>query len=128
MTLPTPGEGEALYLGAANASQAEALYVAFVLSADGGSVKDLTVYAHNLSIEYRMGNARVTTTSSGYATSAGNPLKVADTLEAGAIRLSQFAIHGDTAGAVLDYSYHAAKEDIDYPLDTAWVDFVRVEG
>ena len=128
MKLPEIGAGETLYLGAANVSQAEALYVAFALSRDGTELKGLTVFAHNLAIEYRLGNKKVSTTSSGYGTTVNNPLKAEEAIEAGAIRLSGYALPDDGAEAVLRYAYHANDDDLDYPLDPAEVKFMRVEN
>lgn len=127
MTLPEAGAGETLYLGAANVSQAGAFYVAFVLSEDGTSVKGLTVFARDLALEYRLGVSRVTTTSSTYATAINAPLEMAEEVAAGAIRLTHFALEGDGAAGLLDYSYHSDNDNLNYPLDPAWVRFQRAE-
>lgn len=126
MTLPEPGEGEALYLGAANVSQADALYVAFVLSADGATVHDVSAFVCNLSIQYRSGDSRYTVTTGTSYSSIYSPMPVAETIEAEAVTLDAFAVDGDAASAVLRYIYHVDEDDLDFPFDAAKVAFAKV--
>ena len=126
MKLEEPAEGEKLYLGAADVSQAGALYVAFTLSPDGGSIHDLTVFVQDMDIEYRLGNKRVHTTSSSRST-VTNEIAVDEEIVFTGIRLSGFAIDGDEAEGVLRYSFHANDDNIDYPFDPARVRFARVK-
>ena len=126
MKLTEPSGGEKLYLGAASVSQAEALYIAFTLSPDGGSIHDLTVFVRNMDIEYRLGNKRVHTTSSSRS-AVTNEVTVEEEIVLNGICLSSFAIDGDGAEGVLRYSFHANDDNIDYPFDPARVRFVRVK-
>ena len=126
MQLPEPAGGETLYLGAANVSQARALYVAFALSEDGASIKGLTVFVKDMDLEFRLGDSRVHTTSSTRASTINSGLAVGDTLDAGDVRLEGFTLDGEGAEALLRYTFHADEDDVDYPFDPAWVRFERV--
>ncbi|MBQ7680033.1 MAG: hypothetical protein IJT34_09325 [Butyrivibrio sp.] len=125
MKLPEPEEGEVLYLGAANVSQAGSLIIAFVLSGDGQGLKDLTACARDLTVEYRLGSSKVTTTSGSCITSVNNTISVAEEIEAGSVHLSHLVFDGDGATGLLQYRYHIDGDDLDYPFDPAWVRFVR---
>ena len=127
MPLPEPGAGEALYLGAANVSQAKALYAAFVLSEDGDSIHDLIVYVQNMEIEYRHDGTSTHLTSSSGSSRIFSSQPVAADINIGNIRFSEFAVDGDTATAVLHYVYRVDQDDYDYPLDAARVAFAKVE-
>ena len=126
MKLEAPAEGEGLYLGAADVSQAGALYIAFTLSPDGGSIHDLTVFVQDMDIEYRLDNKRVHTTSSSRSVVA-NDFAVDEDIALDDIRLSGFTIDGERAEGVLRYSFHATDDNIDYPFDPARVQFARVK-
>lgn len=52
---PIPGEGERLYIGAAEFEQAERLYVAFVLSADNKSIHDVLIRAEGVAVSNTLG-------------------------------------------------------------------------
>ena len=127
MKLPEPEAGEALYLGAANVSQAETLYLAFVLTADGQSLRDLTVLARNMDITYSMGDRQVHVTASNESTTVNGAREIADEMAFGNLRLSDFALDGDAATAVLHYAYHDAQDNVDYPFDPARVAFAKVK-
>ena len=127
MALPEPGEGEALYLGAANVSQAGALYAAFLLAEDGASIRGLTVFVKDLELEYRLGDSRVHTTSSSRTSTVNGALAAGERIAAGDVTLEGFALDGNGAEAVLKYLFHAENDDVDYPFDPARVRFERVE-
>jgi len=126
MRLEEPSAGEALYLGAANVSQAGALYVAFTLSQDGGSIHNLTVFVQDMDIEYRLGNKRVHTTSPSRS-AVTNVIAVDEEIALNDTCISGFMIDDDGAEGVLRYSFHANDDNIDYPFDPARVRFARVK-
>lgn len=127
MTLPQPAAGDALYLGAANVSQAEAMYVAFTLSADGAILGNLTVFIKDMEIEYRTDKARVTINNSTVKSTSFKELPVESEIVSGNVTLSDFTIDGDAASAVLRYIYHVDDDNVDFPLDPAQVAFAKVD-
>ncbi|MBQ6372860.1 MAG: SEL1-like repeat protein [Clostridia bacterium] len=127
LKLPEPGEGEALYIGAANVSQAEALYVAFLLSEDGTTVRGLTVCVVNMDITYRTGNQSVHITSGKYSTFSQNPVPVSSDLAIGGVRLSDLTVTDDAASCVLRFTYTSTDGDVHYPFDAARVTFARAD-
>ena len=126
MQLPEPAEGEALYLGAANVSQAGALYAAFALSEDGSQVRGLTVFIRDLDVEYRLGNSKVNTTSASQTSTINGALAVGEKIDVGAVALEGFALDDDGAEAVLKYTFQA-DDGVEYPFDFARVRFARVK-
>lgn len=127
MELPEPAAGETLYLGAASVSQAEAVYVAFTLSADGANLGNLTVFIVNMAIEYHLDEARVSLSSSTVKSINSRELPVESEIDSGNIVLSDFTVDGDTASAVLRYTYHVDDDNYDFPFDPAQVAFAKVE-
>ena len=127
MKLPLPGAGERLFLGAASVSQAQKVYVAFVLSEDGNTMRDLTVFCSGVDLTYRTESSRVQTTVSTHATHAENALEIADAVEAGSIRLTDFVLDGDSAEAVLRYGFLSNDMPAAYPFDPARVRFASVK-
>jgi hypothetical protein len=51
MELPVPGEDESLYVGKMHFDEAESSEIAFILSADGTEIHDITIYQKNLSLD-----------------------------------------------------------------------------
>ena len=127
MNLPEPEEGEALYLGAANVSQAEALYVAFILTADGQGVRSVTTLVKDMDITYAAANRQVHITVTSKGTDTSDAQAIESDMRFGGVRLSEFALDGDAASAVLHYTYHAPEDNVDYPFDPARIAFARVE-
>ena len=127
MTIPEAAEGETLFIGRANVSQAGAAYVAFVLTADGKEIRGLTCLMKDLEVEYMLGNTRVRHTSSDYSTSVSGTLEIAEEIAAGSARLEQFALDGDTASCIFSFTYSDEKNSVDYPLGSSRVTFVKAE-
>ncbi len=128
MRLPEPETGEALYLGAANVSQAEALYVAFVVTADGQGLRGLTTLVQNMDVTYSTDGKTTHVTSSSQGTDVSGTTEITADMSFGSIRLSGFTLDGDTASAVLHYAYHATSDNLDVPFDPARVAFVSEKG
>ena len=125
MTLPEAGEGEALYLGAADVSQARALYVAFVLSEDGSEIRNLTVTLLDMDLTYRQGTLSHTAVSM-LNTAYNGSLAVGESIEVTDARIRRFAVDGDGAEGLLEYRYSDGEKNLEYPFDPAWVRFARV--
>ncbi len=131
---PVPAPGERLYIGEAEVSQADQLYVAFILSSDGTEIHDLTIYLADLAIRIESGNT-VTELTGGtvterYSGSFGtNPNAFA--LNLGRTQITDFTITGGTASCILAYVYHhsgsigSPGSSADVPFDVATVAFQR---
>lgn len=132
--LPAPADGESVYIGAANVSQANKLYAAFILSADGTQIHDLTVYIADLSIKIKSGNT-VTQLTGGSVTGMYSGLydvgENASAINLGKTQITDFVVTGDTASCVLAYVYHysgspgSGASSADVPFDIAAVSFQR---
>ena len=127
MKLPTLQKGETLYLGKANVSQAKALYIAFIRTADGEELKDMKILAKDISINYRIGMASIRQTSTSYYTDVNKALKIGETIEFGPSFLNEFSITDDGAEGVLHYFYPTTKGDVSYPFDLARMRFTKAD-
>ena len=127
MNLPETAEGETLFIGQAKISQAKSAYVLFVRTADGSSIRNLSYLIMDMTLEYKTENARINTTSSNYSGTSLNPVDVSEDLSFGSLRISSFAMDEDTASGILRVAYHDTSHNVDYPLDPAWIRFVKAE-
>lgn len=126
MELPKTGPGESLYLGAANVSQAGAVYVAFALSENGSQMRGLTVFVKDMDVEYRLGKSKVHTTSSSCTSTINGELMVGERIDAGDMILKDFTLGSDGAECLLKYTF-CANDGVEYPFDPARVRFARVK-
>ena len=124
--LPVAEAGEALYLGAANVSQAEEMYAAFVLTADGQHIRGLSVWVLDLDfVFYHQGaGTHLTGESSAVWLSVAHALDEGD-IETTLISLRDLAIDGPSASGVLQYRMKVRGDTLVYPFDLANVAFVR---
>jgi hypothetical protein len=128
LELPVPGEGESLYVGEMSFPQTERAAMAFVLSADGSEIHDLTIYLKKLELDLSesasVSGMSVTET---YNTSFA---RNADPIQFGPSTLSDLAIDGDYATLQLDYVYThtglGGTEFTEIPLGNVTVELVRI--
>lgn len=133
MTLPEPADGGSLYLGAGNVSQADKLFVAFTLSADGASMGEIVLFIKDANMSTSSGSISL---SNSTVTLQG-PIPVAEEVGVGDVKLSGFAIDGDAASAVLHYTFRYQSGSlgpfgtpqfnaIEVPFDDADIQFSRI--
>lgn len=124
--LPIAEAGEALYLGATNVSQAGELYAAFVLRADGESIRGLTVWAFDVDFAFYHEGAgtHLTGDSSAVWLSAAYALGDGD-IETKLISLRELVVDGDTASGELQFRTEVLGGALVYPFDLANVVFIR---
>lgn len=132
--LPIPAAGESLYIGAADVSQANQLYVAFIVSSDGTGLHDLTIFIADLAVRIESGNT-VTQVKGGSVTEryggAYGTGAEAFAINLGRTQITDLTITGDTASCILAYVYHysggigSGSSSADVPFDIATVAFKR---
>lgn len=127
MELPEAGEGETLFIGRANPSQAEAAYVVFILTADGQCIRNPAYLLINMTAEYETATARVKQSVSSSSATVNNTLALADHFTFSSFSLSEFTVDGDTASCIFSCSVQSNDGTITYPLDPARVRFANAE-
>ena len=127
MTIPEPAEGETLFIGQANITQAKTAYFVFVRTADGKQIKDLSYLLQDMTLEYKTERSRTNVTVSKSSGTVPKPVDVGDELSFGRLSLSRFSMEEDTASGILHFSYQDNNHTLDYPLDPAWIRFVKAE-
>lgn len=125
---PVPAARERLYIGEAEVSQAKRMYLAFIVSADGREVRDLTIHSEEVNIQYNDNGTAMRLTAEALTTRANKALPVDQTamdIDLDEIQIKQLVIAGDTASCTLAYVYEYTDPDtgspVSLPFDVAAV-------
>jgi len=131
LELPDLSEGESLYVGEMSFEQTDRAVMAFILSADGSEIHDLTIRLENLQLDLpeTVSISGLTVTET-YNTSFD---RYSDPLWFGPSMLTELYINKDVAFVVLDYVYTYTSVGGDasfteFPLGTVSVELTRVAG
>lgn len=138
MALPEPADGGSLYLGEGSVSQAGKLYVAFTLSADGASLGQIVLFIKDANISASSGGSTTNVSITSSTVTLNGPISVTEEVGAGDVRLTDFAIDGDAASAVLHYTFRYQSgglgafgtpqfNTIDVPFDDADIQFAKID-
>ena len=139
MTLPEPADGGALYLGSADVSQAGKMYAAFTLSADGASLDQLVLFMKDVNISEVSGGSTTNVSITSSTVTLSGPIPVSEQIGGGDVQLTGFAIDGDAASAVLQYTFRYQSggsmgpfgtpqlSSIEVPFDEAEIRFVKID-
>ncbi len=129
MKLPLPAEGESLYIGTMDFQQTELSKMAFILSADGGEIHDITIYHKNVAFRIKEANLAVQGLSTTESYQAAFRIDGANKITLGKTTLNELVIDGDHAEALLNYVYtHRISKTYDMPFGETWVRFARIAG
>ena len=134
MKLPVPGEGETLYLGALDYSGNAALSkIAFILSADGEQIHDITIFMKDLSIDLSEADAGISSLTVTESYQSPYDQDTFDRIDLGGSTLQGLTIEGNSASATLDYTYeyrpmNGGGTSTLIPFGTATVEFARIAG
>ncbi|NLV59445.1 MAG: leucine-rich repeat domain-containing protein [Clostridiales bacterium] len=116
---PVPAAGERLYIGEAKVSQAKRMYLAFIVSADGREVRDLTIHSEDVNIQYNDNGTAMRLTAEALTTRANKALPIDQTamdIYLDEIQIKQMVIAGDTASCTLAYVYEYTDPDTGFPV------------
>ena len=129
--LPVPAAGETLYLGEADVSQAERLFVAFLLSEDGTEMRDVTFYISGMEASFRLDSTTTIQFSSTSVTQTinGSFAVGSEAVSLGNSKLMDMTVAGEEATGTLAFVYHysgsldAGAPEKDVSFDWAQVRF-----
>ena len=133
MKLPIPGEGETLYLGMLNYSDAELSKMAFILSADGEEIHDITIYFKNLLIDLSEIDPNLSNLTVTESYQAPYSQDTFDMIDLGGSSLTGLTFDGNNAFGNLDFTYRYSSMDdngktAEFPFGIASVEFSRIAG
>ncbi len=127
LELPVPGADESLYVGSADFAEAQKFHMAFVLSADGSEIHDVTFFMDGLNVSVpdegiQMFNMNVTESYKGtFPISAG--------IDIGSSHIKDLTITGETAHATLAYVYtYYGDAPVEIPFGETAMNFERISG
>jgi len=133
MELPIPGEGETLYIGMLNYSDAELSKMAFILSANGEEIHDITIYLKNLSLDLSEIDPNISNLTVTESYQAPYSQDTFGMIDLGGSSIIGLTFDGNNAYGNLDYTYlyspmNGSGKTAEFPFGTTSVEFSRIAG
>jgi hypothetical protein len=118
--MPVPGPGETLYLGTAQFEQAGSFEMAFVLGADGATIRDVTILMKDVSIAVVEGTStgKLNISDSRQRFGAEYALTEGDDTDMDTAKLLGVRFADEGIEAILDYTYTYTSFDGSFTSST----------